>query len=109
MSDVVTERSGSILRIQLNRPAKKNAMTPAMYIIMADLLNDAAKDDSVRVVLWHGAGDSFCAGNDMEDFLKNPMRPADSPQSRLIDAFIAFDKPIVTAVQGFAIGGGPPG
>ncbi|MEA3006756.1 MAG: hypothetical protein QOI94_2025, partial [Acidobacteriaceae bacterium] len=38
--------------------------------------------DSVRVVLWHGAGDSFCAGNDVEDFLKNPMGPGDSPQSR---------------------------
>jgi enoyl-CoA hydratase/carnithine racemase len=106
MSDIVTERSGSILRIQFNRPAKKNAMTSTMYITMADLLNNAAKDDSVRVVLWHGAGDSFCAGNDLEDFLKNPMGPGDSPQSRLIDAFIAFDKPSVAAVHGFAIGGG---
>ena len=106
MSEIVTERSGSILRVQFNRPAQKNAMTSAMYITMADLLNNAAKDDSVRVVLWHGAGDSFCAGNDLEDFLKNPMGPGDSPQSRLINAFIAFDKPIVVAVQGFAIGGG---
>jgi enoyl-CoA hydratase/carnithine racemase len=106
MSDIVTERSGSILRIQFNRPGKKNAMPSTMYITMADLLNNAAKDDSVRAVLWHGAGDSFCAGNDLEDFLKNPMRPGDSPQSRLIDAFIAFDKPIVAAVHGFAIGGG---
>ena len=106
MSDIVTERSGSILRIQFNRPAKKNAMTSAMYITMADLLNSAAKDDSVRVVLWHGAGDSFCAGNDLEDFLKNPMGPGDSPQSRLINALINFDKPIVAAVHGAAIGGG---
>src|SRR5712664_1479464 len=106
MTDIVTERSGSILRIQFNRPAKKNAMTSTMYLTMADLLNNTAKDDSVRVVLWHGAGDSFCAGNDLEDFLKNPMGPGDSPQSRLIDAFIAFDKPIVAAVHGFAIGGG---
>jgi enoyl-CoA hydratase/carnithine racemase len=106
MTDIVTERSGSILRVQFNRPSKKNAMTSAMYITMADLLNNAANDDSVRVVLWHGAGDSFCAGNDLEDFLKNPMGPGDSPQSRLIDAFIAFEKPIVAAVHGFAIGGG---
>jgi enoyl-CoA hydratase/carnithine racemase len=106
MSDIVTERSGSILRVQLNRPAKKNAMTSAMYDTIADLLNAAAKDDDIRVVLWHGAGDSFCAGNDLEDFLKNPMGPDDSPQSRLINAFIAFEKPIVAAVQGFAIGGG---
>jgi enoyl-CoA hydratase/carnithine racemase len=75
-----------------------------MYITMVELLNNAAKDDSVRVVLLHGAGDSFCAGNDLEDFLKNSMGPGDSPQSRSIDAFIAFDKP-VAAVHGFAIGG----
>jgi enoyl-CoA hydratase/carnithine racemase len=106
MSDIVTERSGSILRIQLNRPAKKNAMTSAMYDTVADLLNAAAKDDDIRVALWHGAGDSFCAGNDLDDFLKNPPGPEDSPQSRLINAFIAFEKPIVVAVHGAAIGGG---
>jgi enoyl-CoA hydratase/carnithine racemase len=106
MSDIVTERSGSILRVQLNRPAKKNAMTSAMYVTIAASLNAAAKDDDIRVVLWHGAGDSFCAGNDLEDFLKNPMGPGDSPQSRLIEALINFDRPIVAAVQGFAIGGG---
>ena len=106
MSDVVTERSGSILRVQLNRPAKKNAMTSAMYVTIADSLNAAAEDDDIRVVLWHGAGDSFCAGNDVEDFLKNPPGPGESPQARLIHALINFDKPIVTAVQGAAVGGG---
>jgi enoyl-CoA hydratase/carnithine racemase len=106
MTDIVTERSGAILRVQFNRPSKKNAMTSAMYITMADLLNESAKDDRVRVVLWHGTGDSFCAGNDLDDFLKNPPGPEDSPQSRLINAFIAFEKPIVAAVHGAAIGGG---
>jgi enoyl-CoA hydratase/carnithine racemase len=106
MTDIVTERSGSILRIQFNRPEKKNAMTFAMYLTMADLFNTTASDDGIRVVLWHGAGDSFCAGNDLEDFLKNPIGPGDSPQSRLINALINFDKPIVVAVQGAAIGGG---
>src|SRR6266576_45116 len=106
MSDIITERSGHILRIQLNRPEKKNAMTLAMYITLADLLNDAAKDDQIRVVLWHGAGDSFSAGNDMQDFLKNPPGAGESPQARLIEALINFDKPIVAAVQGAAIGGG---
>jgi enoyl-CoA hydratase/carnithine racemase len=106
MTDIVTEQSQSILRVQFNRPSKKNAMTSAMYITMADIFNGAAEDESVSVVLWHGAGDSFCAGNDLEDFLKTPMGPGDSPQSHLIDALIHFDKPIVAAVQGFAIGGG---
>jgi enoyl-CoA hydratase/carnithine racemase len=106
MSDIITERSGNILRIQLNRPSRKNAMTVAMYNTMADLLNDAAKDDQVRVVLWHGAGDSFSAGNDIQDFIKNPPAAGESPQARLIEALINFDKPIVVAVQGAAIGGG---
>ena len=106
MSDIVAERSGSILNIQLNRPAKKNAMTSSMYIAMADMLAGAAKDDDIRVVLWHGAGDSFSAGNDLEDFMKNPPGPGESPQARLIGALIDFEKPIVAAVQGVAIGGG---
>src|SRR5258708_33960991 len=106
MSDIITERSGNILRIQLNRPEKKNAMTSAMYITLADQFNAAAKDDQIRVVLWHGAGDSFSAGNDIQDFLKNPPGPGKSPQAELIDALINFDKPIVAAVQGVAIGGG---
>ena len=106
MSDIITERSEAILRVQLNRPAAKNAMTSAMYITLAELLDGAAKDDEIRVVLWHGAGDSFCAGNDIGDFLKNPPGPGESPQARLIKALISFDKPIVAAVQGAAIGGG---
>ncbi len=106
MSDIIKERSGSIVRIQLNRPAKKNAMTMSMYVTLADLLNDAAKDKGIRVVLWHGAGDSFCAGNDVEDFLKNPPGLGESPQARLMKALMNFDKPLIAAVQGAAIGGG---
>src|SRR5262245_42828160 len=104
--EILTERSGQVLEIQLNRPAKKNAMTSSMYIAMAELLDRAAGDDSIRVVLWYGAGDSFTAGNDLGDFLNNPPGPGESPQDRLIKALIAFDKPLVAAVRGVAIGGG---
>ena len=106
MSDIVTERTGSILRVAFNRPEKKNAMTGAMYTNLADIFDEAAEDDEVRVVLWHGVGESFCAGNDVGDFLKHPPRQGDFPQGRLISALIRFDKPIVAAVQGAAIGGG---
>jgi enoyl-CoA hydratase/carnithine racemase len=106
MNEIVTERSGSVLRVELNRPAKRNAMTSAMYLALADIFNKAAKDDDIRVVLWHGAGDSFCAGNDIEDFLKNPPGPGESPQARLMGALVDLDKPLVAAVQGAAIGGG---
>src|SRR5262249_52412566 len=106
MSDIVTERSNGILRIQFNRPEKKNAMTGAMYTRLADIFNEAAGDEEVRVVLWHSAGDAFSAGNDAGDFLKHPPGPGESPQARLMDAFVRFEKPIVVAVQGAAVGGG---
>jgi enoyl-CoA hydratase/carnithine racemase len=106
MSDIITEVSGSVLDIQLNRPTKKNAMTSSMYVTLAETLNHAAEDERVRVALWHGAGDSFSAGNDIEDFLKNPPGPGESPQARLTSALIAFDKPLIAAVHGAAIGGG---
>src|SRR5882757_7741363 len=106
MDDLVTELSDGILRVELNRPAKLNAMTASMYTSLADIFNDAAKDEDIRVVLWHGAGDSFCAGNDIEDFLGNPPGPGDSPQARLMNALLDFDKPLIAAVRGAAIGGG---
>src|SRR5215217_3088492 len=106
MDEIVTERSGGILRVELNRPTKRNAMTSSMYVTLADVFNDAEKDERTRVVLWHGAGDSFCAGNDVEDFLKNPPGPSESPQTRLMKALIDFDKPLIAAVHGAAIGGG---
>jgi enoyl-CoA hydratase/carnithine racemase len=106
MSDILTERSAAMLRVQLNRPAKKNAMTASMYITLAEIFSEAASDDAIRVVLWHGAGGSFTAGNDVEDFLKNPPGAGESPQSRLMSALMNLDKPLVAAVQGIAVGGG---
>jgi enoyl-CoA hydratase/carnithine racemase len=106
MDDIVTEQAGSILRVQLNRPKKRNAMTSAMYVALAGILNAAADDENTRVVLWHGAGDLFCAGNDIDDFLKNPPGPGNFPQAKLMEAFVNFDKPLVAAVHGAAIGGG---
>ena len=106
MNDIITELTNSILRVEFNRPTKKNAMTAAMYTNMAEILTAADKDEAVKVVLWHGAGDSFCAGNDVQDFLKNPPSPNGSPQGHLTKVFIEFEKPIVAAVHGSAVGGG---
>src|SRR4051812_27742913 len=106
MDEIITERAGSILRVQLNRPTKRNAMTSRIYVALADIFNDAGKDERTRAVLWHCAGDSFSAGNDVEDFLRNPPGPGETPQARLMTALIDFDKPLIAAVQGAAIGGG---
>ncbi|HEX4158502.1 MAG TPA: enoyl-CoA hydratase-related protein [Rhizomicrobium sp.] len=106
-TEIMTAMVGTVLCAQLNRPAKKNAMTFAMYSAIAGLLDDAAKDEGIRVVLLHGAGDSFSAGNDLDDFLHASF-PMDekSPQARFIAALINFDKPVVAAVHGAAVGSG---
>ena len=106
MSDIITERTGNILRVTVNRPAKKNAMTSAMYVALADALNEAAKDDEIRVVIWDAAGDSFSAGNDVQDFLQNPPKAGESPQATLGNALLNLDKPLIAAVKGNAVGGG---
>jgi hypothetical protein len=54
MSDLNTARSGSILRVELNRPTKKNAMAAAIYTNLAEIFNDAGKDEAVRPRLQDG-------------------------------------------------------
>jgi len=105
-TEIITERSGSILRVQFNRPARKNALTSAMYATVAELVDAAATDDGIRVVLLHGAGDSFSAGNDLEDFMTNPPKPGQSVQERFVGALIHFPKPLIAAVHGVAVGSG---
>jgi enoyl-CoA hydratase/carnithine racemase len=104
MAEIVTTRDGAVQRIQLNRPDKKNAITTAMYAALADALGAADADRSVRVVLLHGAGDAFTAGNDLADFLANPPQGEDRPAPRFLHAISHATKPIVAAVHGVAIG-----
>src|SRR5215471_18775528 len=106
MNEILTETKGSILRVTVNRPDKKNAMTSAMYNALADVFNEAANDDDIHVVIWDAAGDSFSAGNDLQDFLKNPPGPGESPQAHLGNALLNLYKPVIAVVKGFAVGGG---
>ena len=99
MNDIITERSGKHLADPVESSGKEERDDVEHVRDSGGYLNEAAKDDQIRVVLWHGAGDSFCAGNDMEDFLKNPPGPGETPQARLMNALINFDKPLVAAVQ----------
>lgn len=91
-------RDGAVLEITLCRPNKKNALTGAMYRAMTAPLRDASSDGAVRVILVHGQGDAFCAGNDIEDFLSGPEGA--EPAFTFIHEVAHFDKPIVVAVQG---------
>ncbi|MEH2486410.1 enoyl-CoA hydratase/carnithine racemase [Bradyrhizobium sp. AZCC 2230] len=81
-------------------------MTSAMYVALARVFNEVAHDENMQVVLWHGAGDSFGAGNNIGGYFKNPRGPGESPRAGLMNALFNFDKPLVAAVHGAAIGAG---
>jgi len=104
MSEIVVEKSEQVLRIQLNRPAKKNALTAGMYRAFADALRGADADPDVRVILVHGTSEAFTAGNDLQDFLANPPQGPESPVFAFLEAVTHVDKPLVAAVNGVAVG-----
>lgn len=106
MQHILSHLDGNILKIELNRPQKRNAFTLDMYTEFAKLLNTSKENPEVRVVLVYAAGDNFSAGNDLQDFLDHPPGIGDSPQKQLIDALGKFDKPLVAVVRGAAIGSG---
>ena len=107
MSHVESERNGGVLYLAINRPEKKNALTADMYEALASALEQAEADDAVRVILLHGKGDAFTAGNDLEDFLKKPWKgQALPPAVRFIHAVARASKPLIAAVQGLAVGVG---
>src|SRR5258708_16152097 len=106
MEYILNNLDGGILKIELNRPQKRNALTLAMYTEFAELLNTAQVNPEIRVVLVSAAGDSYSAGNDLQDFLDHPPGSGDSPQNQMIDALRVLDKPLVGAVRGAACGSG---
>jgi len=111
MSDHISvNRDGAVLRLGFNRPDKKNAITADMYAALADGLDEAAKDDEIRVVLFEAAGDMFTAGNDIGDFMAGAATPSDPhltpPVMRFLIGIATAGKPLVAAVQGGAVGVG---
>ncbi|GAA1128473.1 enoyl-CoA hydratase-related protein [Citricoccus alkalitolerans] len=77
--DVVVEMQDAVLTITLNRSAKKNALTEAMYGMLADAIERADSDAAVRVVLLRAEGDIFSAGNDLADFSRLAEQIAGTP------------------------------
>jgi enoyl-CoA hydratase/carnithine racemase len=102
--DILTNKTNGILTITFNRPDKKNAITAAMYQTIADTLRDAESDAAVRVILITGQPKIFTAGNDLDDFLKNPPQSTKSPVYQFIQNLIHATKPVVAAVSGPAVG-----
>jgi enoyl-CoA hydratase/carnithine racemase len=102
--EIVASREGAIQRIAFNRPARRNAITAAMYEQLATSFREAEEDKSVRVVLIHGTADAFTAGNDLEDFMQRPPAGEDTPVFRFLHVVSEARKPIVAAVNGPAVG-----
>lgn len=93
-----------ILHLQMNRPEKKNALTLQMYQTLADHINAANNDQSIKIILISASGDAFCSGNDLKDFMQNPPKDESSSVFQFIDALVNADKPIIAAVNGLAVG-----
>ena len=104
---VLVERKESVLSILLARPERRNAITVAMYAALADAIESAADNDSIRLITIEGQGEDFTAGNDLGDFLQEMPRPGsgeDLPVWRLLRALAKNRTPIVAAVHGNAVG-----
>ncbi len=105
--EIIVSREAGVLEIRFNRPAKKNAITNAMYGALADAIFAAAGDAEVRAILFTAAGDFFTSGNDIVDFAAIATGQAgDAPRhvNRFLEACILAEKPLVAAVQGHAVG-----
>ena len=104
---VLVESKDGVLSILLARPERRNAITVAMYAALADAIESAADNSSIRLITIEGQGDDFTAGNDLGDFLKEMPQPGsgeDLPVWRLLRALAKNQVPIIAAVHGNAVG-----
>lgn len=103
-NDILTHTDAGVMTITFNRFDKKNSITSAMYASMADALQHAEADATVRVVVFQGHETVFSAGNDIADFLNGPASTLESPVFRFLRAISTFPKPLLAAVCGPAVG-----
>ena len=102
---VRVQKTDAVLAITLARPERRNAITVAMYAALADAIEGAAADPSVRVITVDGEGPDFAAGNDLADFLAADQRDGgEIPVWRLLRAVATCETPIVAAVHGNCVG-----
>ena len=109
MSDPIrTDLANGVLTVTFARADKKNAITQAMYTLLAEATERARTDDAVRVLVFKAEGDSFSAGNDIADFIAIAQsgggQVTDAPVFRFLKSLAEMDKPVVAAVRGRAVG-----
>lgn len=106
---VLTEDTGPIRVIRLNRPDVRNAIDLELRVVLADELNKAMADDGVRVVVLTGAGGNFCSGGDISTMRRQTAaeaRPRAEAAQRVIRSIWGGAKPVIAAVEGYAFGAG---
>ncbi|MDQ1258710.1 MAG: enoyl-CoA hydratase [Pseudomonadota bacterium] len=106
MSDILIHIEAGVQTLTINRVAKKNSLTPAMYATLAHALDHAAENADIRVTVLQGDLTVFCAGNDIEDFLQRTPQSGESPAFVFLRAIAQHPKPLIAAVCGPAVGVG---
>ena len=110
LENVGYEKKGSIAYVALNRPKVMNALNKATIVELRSAFEDARDDSAVRGVIMTGAGDkAFAAGADIAEIANNTAVEAEEATRRgqaLTDLIENLGKPVVAAVNGFALGGG---
>ena len=108
---VFVEREGPVATIQLNRPAKRNALTVEMWNRLNALVEDLDRDTAVKVIVVTGAGEAFAAGADIEEFEKSARDPKLGEQ--VAEATYEAQKrlarnakPTIAKIRGACVGGG---
>jgi enoyl-CoA hydratase/carnithine racemase len=104
MSEVQVTTSDGALEIALARPQRKNALNAAMLSALSEALEVAGRDPAVRAVLLRGEGGNFTSGYDLGEFISAPPVDEQSPVFRFLNALSTFEKPLVAAVEGHAVG-----
>ncbi len=104
---VLTSINEGVLEVRLNRPDKKNALTPEMYGALAQALLDTDRNRSARVIWITGSGDAFTSGNDVNSFVDGSRKAGEKPKAHLfLEALATIETPLMAAVNGMAIGVG---
>lgn len=102
---VVVKKEGAVLSIILARPERRNAITVSMYAALAEAIENASEDSSVRLIVFSGEGQDFAAGNDLADFLEAvPENREEIAVWRFLRALAACEIPLVAAIHGNCVG-----
>jgi trans-feruloyl-CoA hydratase/vanillin synthase len=109
---ILVDTTDGISTITLNRPDKRNAMSPQLHSEMVHALTELAQDDETAVLVITGAGESFCAGQDLKKYFRDTRNSDAARQAARKDShdwryriLNSFPKPTIAAVNGYCFGG----